>query len=141
MLPDQATRKNMLELYLCVTSLSFTTLARVQQNVEIAIGLPKGTDKATKSRTLVMRTNFNPPSQILNAQTKAIKEENVGNENLRSIDKEFETRPDRTHYIKKTKLVTMFWRIKRSIPQQVSAPSRQHHSERHLKLNFKKKYF
>ncbi|GKE57365.1 hypothetical protein Tco_1496550 [Tanacetum coccineum] len=43
-LPDQATRKTMLETYHCVSGASFTTLARVQQNVPIANGLVIGTD-------------------------------------------------------------------------------------------------
>ncbi|GJY48195.1 putative reverse transcriptase domain-containing protein [Tanacetum coccineum] len=46
------------------------------------------------------------PSQILEAQTEAIKEENIEAENLRGMDKAFEVRPDgtcciknRTHFI------------------------------------------
>ncbi|GKE43943.1 putative reverse transcriptase domain-containing protein, partial [Tanacetum coccineum] len=38
--------------------------------------------------------------QILEAQTEAIKEENIKAENLRGMDKSFEVRPDRTHCIK-----------------------------------------
>ncbi|GJZ26860.1 hypothetical protein Tco_0571113 [Tanacetum coccineum] len=68
-------------------------------------------------RALVMTTNFNPPSQILNAHAKAIKEENFENENLHGIDKEFKTRPGGTLCIEERKLVTTFWRIKRNIPQ------------------------
>nr|GEV25151.1 putative reverse transcriptase domain-containing protein [Tanacetum cinerariifolium] len=40
------------------------------------------------------------PSQILEAQTKAIKEENIKAENLRGMDKTFEIRPDGTRCIK-----------------------------------------
>ncbi|GKE67989.1 putative reverse transcriptase domain-containing protein [Tanacetum coccineum] len=36
------------------------------------------------------------PSQILEAQTEAIKKENIKAENLRGMDKAFEVRPDRT---------------------------------------------
>ncbi|GKE17139.1 putative reverse transcriptase domain-containing protein [Tanacetum coccineum] len=36
------------------------------------------------------------PSQILEAQTEAIKEENIKAENLRGMDKAFEVRPDGT---------------------------------------------
>ncbi|GJR23475.1 reverse transcriptase domain-containing protein [Tanacetum coccineum] len=39
-------------------------------------------------------------SQILKAQTEAIKEENIKAENLRGMDKAFEVRPDRTRCIK-----------------------------------------
>ncbi|GJZ31634.1 hypothetical protein Tco_0576681, partial [Tanacetum coccineum] len=38
--------------------------------------------------------------EILDAQVKAIKEENVKDENLRGMDKEFETRPDGTRFFK-----------------------------------------
>ena len=38
MLLGQTTRRNMLELYLCVTSESFTTLAYVRQGVTTASG-------------------------------------------------------------------------------------------------------
>nr|GEU86138.1 reverse transcriptase domain-containing protein [Tanacetum cinerariifolium] len=40
------------------------------------------------------------PSQILEAQTEAIKEENIKAENLRGTDKAFEVRPDGTRCIK-----------------------------------------
>ncbi|GJV12333.1 putative reverse transcriptase domain-containing protein [Tanacetum coccineum] len=40
------------------------------------------------------------PSQILKAQTEALKEENIKAENLRGMDKAFEVRPDGTHCIK-----------------------------------------
>ncbi|GJR15319.1 hypothetical protein Tco_0797971 [Tanacetum coccineum] len=38
------------------------------------------------------------PTQILEAQTEAIKEENIKAENLRGMDKSFEIRPDGTRY-------------------------------------------
>ncbi|GKD40929.1 hypothetical protein Tco_1261136 [Tanacetum coccineum] len=41
-----------------------------------------------------MAVNLNLPPQILDAQAKAIKEENVENENLRGIDKGFKTHPE-----------------------------------------------
>ncbi|GJV09447.1 putative reverse transcriptase domain-containing protein [Tanacetum coccineum] len=47
-----------------------------------------------------MTINLNRPSQILDAQAEAIKEENVKNENLHGMDKEFKTRPDGTHCIR-----------------------------------------
>ncbi|GJX98460.1 putative reverse transcriptase domain-containing protein [Tanacetum coccineum] len=40
------------------------------------------------------------PSQILKAQTEAIKEENIESENLRGMDKAFEVHPDGTRCIK-----------------------------------------
>ncbi|GJV19743.1 hypothetical protein Tco_1368763 [Tanacetum coccineum] len=83
--------------------------------------------KPLRVRALVMATNFNLLSQILNAHTKAIKEENVENENLRRIDKEFKTRPGGTLRIEELKLVTTFWRIKRSICSKYPHPHRPHY--------------
>ncbi|GJT37457.1 hypothetical protein Tco_0937322 [Tanacetum coccineum] len=54
--------------------------------------------KGTKSQTLDMTKNLNMPSQILNAQAKATKKENVENKNLHVINKELKTRPDDTLY-------------------------------------------
>ncbi|GKE95315.1 putative reverse transcriptase domain-containing protein [Tanacetum coccineum] len=51
-------------------------------------------------RALVMKIDSNLPSQILNVRVKSIKEENLKEENLRGMDKEFETRPDKTRCIR-----------------------------------------
>ncbi|GJY21122.1 putative reverse transcriptase domain-containing protein [Tanacetum coccineum] len=56
--------------------------------------------KPLRVRALVMTLHPNLPSQILEAQTEAIKEENIKAENLRGMDKAFEVRPDRTRCIK-----------------------------------------
>nr|GEZ27593.1 putative reverse transcriptase domain-containing protein [Tanacetum cinerariifolium] len=56
--------------------------------------------KPLRVRALVMTLHQNLPSQILKAQTKAIKEENIKAENLRGMDKVFEVHPDGTRYIK-----------------------------------------
>nr|GEU88134.1 reverse transcriptase domain-containing protein [Tanacetum cinerariifolium] len=53
--------------------------------------------KPLQVRSLVMNIHPKLPSQILEAQTKAIKEENIKAENLRGMDKAFEVRPDGTH--------------------------------------------
>ncbi|GJX33384.1 putative reverse transcriptase domain-containing protein [Tanacetum coccineum] len=45
-------------------------------------------------RALILTVHPKLPSQILEAQNKAHKEENVKNENLRGMDKSFEIRPD-----------------------------------------------
>ncbi|GKD62233.1 hypothetical protein Tco_1299742 [Tanacetum coccineum] len=55
--------------------------------------------KPLRVRALVMTIDLNLPSQILNAQAEAMKEENVLEENLCGMNKEFETRPDGTLYI------------------------------------------
>ncbi|GJY33788.1 putative reverse transcriptase domain-containing protein [Tanacetum coccineum] len=56
--------------------------------------------KPLRVRALVMTLNPKLPSQILDAQTEAIKEENIEAENLRGMDKAFEVRPDGTRCIK-----------------------------------------
>ncbi|GJW98413.1 hypothetical protein Tco_0180221 [Tanacetum coccineum] len=52
--------------------------------------------KPLRVRALVMTLHLKLPSQILKAQTEAIKEENIEAENLRGMDKAFEVRPDGT---------------------------------------------
>ncbi|GJX88359.1 putative reverse transcriptase domain-containing protein [Tanacetum coccineum] len=51
-------------------------------------------------RSLIMTLHLKLPTQILKAQTEAIKEENIKAENLRGIDKSFEIHPDGTCCIK-----------------------------------------
>nr|GEU39660.1 reverse transcriptase domain-containing protein [Tanacetum cinerariifolium] len=52
--------------------------------------------KPLRVRSLVMTIHLKFPSQILEAQTEAIKEENIKAENLRGMDKAFEIRYDGT---------------------------------------------
>ncbi|GKB91191.1 putative reverse transcriptase domain-containing protein [Tanacetum coccineum] len=52
--------------------------------------------KPLRVRALVVTLHPKLPLQILEAQTKAIKEENIKAENLRGMDKAFEVRPDGT---------------------------------------------
>ncbi|GJT48858.1 putative reverse transcriptase domain-containing protein [Tanacetum coccineum] len=52
--------------------------------------------KPLRVRALVMTLHLKLPSQILEAQTKEIKEDNIEAENLRGMDKAFEIRPDGT---------------------------------------------
>ncbi|GJY28648.1 putative reverse transcriptase domain-containing protein [Tanacetum coccineum] len=56
--------------------------------------------KPLRVRSLVMTIHPNLPSQILKAQTEALKEENIKAENLRGMDKAFEIRIDGTLCIK-----------------------------------------
>ncbi|GJV22516.1 putative reverse transcriptase domain-containing protein [Tanacetum coccineum] len=56
--------------------------------------------KPLQVRALVMTLLPKLPSQILEAQTEAIKEENIKAENLRGMDKAFEVCPDGTRCIK-----------------------------------------
>ncbi|GJZ57645.1 putative reverse transcriptase domain-containing protein [Tanacetum coccineum] len=54
--------------------------------------------KPLRVRSLVMTIHPNLPSQILKAQTKALKEENMKTENLRGMDKAFEIRLNGTRF-------------------------------------------
>ncbi|GJY18702.1 hypothetical protein Tco_0390193 [Tanacetum coccineum] len=56
--------------------------------------------KPLRVRSLVMTIHPNLPSQILKAQTEALKEENIKAENLRGMDKAFEIHHDGTRCIK-----------------------------------------
>ncbi|GKF61031.1 putative reverse transcriptase domain-containing protein [Tanacetum coccineum] len=55
-----------------------------------------------------MTLHIKLPSQILEAQTKAIKKENIEAENLRGMDKAFEVRPDGTCCIKNRSWLPLF---------------------------------
>nr|GEZ75629.1 hypothetical protein [Tanacetum cinerariifolium] len=56
--------------------------------------------KPLRVKSLIMTIHSNLPSQILEAQTEALKEENVQAENLRGMEKAFEIRTDGTRCIK-----------------------------------------
>ncbi|GJT08771.1 putative reverse transcriptase domain-containing protein [Tanacetum coccineum] len=56
--------------------------------------------KPLRVRSLVMTIHPNLPSQILKAQTEALKEENIKAENLRGMYKSFKIYPDGTQCIK-----------------------------------------
>ncbi|GJY39275.1 putative reverse transcriptase domain-containing protein [Tanacetum coccineum] len=56
--------------------------------------------KPLRIRSLIMIVHPKLPSQILEAQIEALKEENIKAENLRGMDKAFEVRPDGTSCIK-----------------------------------------
>ncbi|GKB56851.1 putative reverse transcriptase domain-containing protein [Tanacetum coccineum] len=63
-------------------------------------------------KALVMTLHPKLPSQILEAQTEAIKEENIEAENLRGMDKAFEVRPDRTRCIKNRSWLPLFGNLR-----------------------------
>ncbi|GKE43097.1 putative reverse transcriptase domain-containing protein, partial [Tanacetum coccineum] len=63
-------------------------------------------------RALIMTVHLKLPSQILEAQTEALKEENIKTENLRGMDKAFEVRPDGTRYIKNQSWLPLFGNLK-----------------------------
>nr|GEW62776.1 putative reverse transcriptase domain-containing protein [Tanacetum cinerariifolium] len=63
--------------------------------------------------TLVMNLHLKLPSQILESQTKAIKEENIKAENSRGMDKAFKVRPDGTRCIKNQSSDKMYQDLKK----------------------------
>ncbi|GJS55539.1 putative reverse transcriptase domain-containing protein [Tanacetum coccineum] len=68
--------------------------------------------KPLRVRALVMTLHLNLPSQILEAQTEAIKEENIKAENLQGMDKAFEVRPDGTRCIKNRSWLPLFGNLR-----------------------------
>ncbi|GJS52465.1 reverse transcriptase domain-containing protein [Tanacetum coccineum] len=68
--------------------------------------------KPLRVRSLVMTIHPNLPSQILKAQTEALKEENIKAENLRGMDKVFEIRSDGTRCIKNQSWLPLFGNLR-----------------------------
>ncbi|GKA99306.1 putative reverse transcriptase domain-containing protein [Tanacetum coccineum] len=68
--------------------------------------------KPLQARSLVITLHPKLPSQILEAQTEAIKEENIKAENLRGMDKAFEVRPDGTRCIKNRSWLPLFGNLR-----------------------------
>ncbi|GJW36738.1 putative reverse transcriptase domain-containing protein [Tanacetum coccineum] len=64
--------------------------------------------KPLRIRSLIMTIHPKLPTQILEAQTEAIKEENIKVKNLRGMDKSFEISPDRTRCIKNQSWLPLF---------------------------------
>ncbi|GJY69394.1 putative reverse transcriptase domain-containing protein [Tanacetum coccineum] len=68
--------------------------------------------KPLRVRALILTVHPKLPSQILEAQNEALKEENVKNKNLRGMDKSFEIRPDDTRCIKNRSWLPLFGSLK-----------------------------
>ncbi|GJW07949.1 putative reverse transcriptase domain-containing protein [Tanacetum coccineum] len=68
--------------------------------------------KPLRVRSLVMTIHPKLPSQILKAQTEALKEENIKAENVRGMDKAFEIRPDGTRCIKNQSWLPLFGNLR-----------------------------
>ncbi|GKA32948.1 putative reverse transcriptase domain-containing protein [Tanacetum coccineum] len=68
--------------------------------------------KPLRVRSLVMTIHPNLPSQILKAQTEALKEENIKAGNLRGMDKTFKIRPDGTRCIKNQSWLPLFGNLR-----------------------------
>ncbi|GJT13672.1 hypothetical protein Tco_0860714 [Tanacetum coccineum] len=81
--------------------------------------------KPLKVRSLVMTIHPKLPTQILEAQTEAIKEENIKAENIRGMDKAFEVRPDGTRCIKNRSWLPLFGNLRDLIMHNApNAPSK-----------------
>nr|GEW65386.1 putative reverse transcriptase domain-containing protein [Tanacetum cinerariifolium] len=68
--------------------------------------------KPLRVRSLIMTIHPKLPSQILEAQNEALKEENVKAENLRGIDKSFEIRPDGSRCVKNRSWLPLFGNLR-----------------------------
>ncbi|GJT68316.1 putative reverse transcriptase domain-containing protein, partial [Tanacetum coccineum] len=64
--------------------------------------------KPLRVRALNLTVHLKLPSQILEAQNEALKEENVKSKNLRGMDKSFEIRPNGTRCIKNRSWLPLF---------------------------------
>ncbi|GJS27948.1 reverse transcriptase domain-containing protein, partial [Tanacetum coccineum] len=64
--------------------------------------------KPLRVRALILTVHPKLPSQILEAQNEALKEENVKNENLQGMDKSFEICPNGTRCIKNRSWLPLF---------------------------------
>ncbi|GKD68068.1 putative reverse transcriptase domain-containing protein [Tanacetum coccineum] len=64
--------------------------------------------KPLRVRALILTVHPKLPSQILEAQNEALKEENIKSENLRGMDKSFEIHPDGTRCIKNQSWLPLF---------------------------------
>nr|GEZ27240.1 putative reverse transcriptase domain-containing protein [Tanacetum cinerariifolium] len=64
--------------------------------------------KPLRVKSLIMNIHSNLPSQILEAQTETLKEENMQAENLQGMEKAFEIRTDETRCIKNRSWLPLF---------------------------------
>ncbi|GJW74310.1 putative nucleotidyltransferase, ribonuclease H [Tanacetum coccineum] len=91
--------------------------------------------KPLRVRALILTVHPKLPSQILEAQNEALKEENVKNENLRGMDKSFEIRPDGTRCIKNRSWLPLFGGLRDLIMHESHKSKYSIHPE--LKQNVK----
>ncbi|GJZ35003.1 putative reverse transcriptase domain-containing protein [Tanacetum coccineum] len=98
--------------------------------------------KPLRVRALKMTIDLNLPSQIFNAQAEAIKEENVKEETLRGMNKEFETRLDETLCIEKRSWLPHFGGLGDLIMQESHKSKYSiHHGLDKMYQNMKKLYW
>ncbi|GJU28461.1 putative nucleotidyltransferase, ribonuclease H [Tanacetum coccineum] len=68
--------------------------------------------KPLRIRSLIMTIHLKLPTRILEAQTEAIKEENIKAKNLRGMDKSFKIHPDGTRCIKNRSWLPLFGNLR-----------------------------
>nr|GEY86161.1 reverse transcriptase domain-containing protein [Tanacetum cinerariifolium] len=83
-----------------------------KENVVADVLSRKERIKPFRVRSLVMTIHPKLPSQILKAQTEAIKEENIKSKNLRGMDKAFKIRRDGTRCIKNRSWLPIFGNLR-----------------------------
>ncbi|GJV61312.1 putative reverse transcriptase domain-containing protein [Tanacetum coccineum] len=88
-----------------------------------------------------MTIHPNLPSQILKAQTEALKEENIKAENLRGMDKAFEIRPDGTRYIKNRSWLPLFGNLRDLIMHESKSKYSIHPGSDKMYQDLKKLYW
>nr|GEY66460.1 putative reverse transcriptase domain, ribonuclease H-like domain, aspartic peptidase domain protein [Tanacetum cinerariifolium] len=90
--------------------------------------------KPLQVRALILTVYPNLSSQIREAQNKALKEENVKNENLRGMDNSFEIHSDGTHCIKNRSRLPLFGGLRDLIMHE------SHKSKYSIHMGFDKMY-
>nr|GEW44395.1 putative reverse transcriptase domain-containing protein [Tanacetum cinerariifolium] len=78
--------------------------------------------------SLIMTIHSSLPSQILETQTEALKEENVQAKNLRGMEKAFEIRTDGTRCIKNQSWLPLFGNLRNLIMHESHKPKYSIHS-------------
>ncbi|GJX59142.1 putative reverse transcriptase domain-containing protein [Tanacetum coccineum] len=89
-----------------ITIVRFATIEK--ENVIADVLSRKERIKPLRVRSLIMTLHPKLPTQILEAQTEAIKEENIRAANLRGMDKSFKIRHDGTRCIKNRSWLPLF---------------------------------
>ncbi|GJR66457.1 putative reverse transcriptase domain-containing protein [Tanacetum coccineum] len=96
--------------------------------------------KPLRVRALILTVHPKLPSQILEAQNEALKEENVKNENLRGMDKSFEIRPDGTRY-HDSHFTSRFWQsLQNALGTQLDMSTAYHPETDGQKFSYNNSY-
>ncbi|GJR83587.1 putative reverse transcriptase domain-containing protein [Tanacetum coccineum] len=112
---DEKSSNNQINGETLTYEITIVKFATIQDSANGSQAMPlKPTEqiKHYRVRSLVMTIHPKLPSQILKAQTEALKEENIKAENLRGMDKAFEIRPDGTRCIKNRSWLPLFGNLR-----------------------------